>query len=132
MGRLPMPKSEELYEFYVTQGKAISALSLHYGVSKTTISHWLERAGVRPRKRGKRPLRPEHSILFDLYITQSLSTYEIATKLGVTASTIGKWLAAAGIKARAAGWPRPGPGWHGRPGWAKKKKGRTDRSTTPP
>jgi len=94
--RKPCPLNQNRLRAMVRDGTANpTILARRYGVARNTAARWLADAGL---------LEPDPAIdlttLRELYITQHLTTREVAARLGVNKSRVLRALAAAGIPAR--------------------------------
>lgn len=47
--KLERPDDEELYRLYILEGKSQVQLMAHYGISRTTVYHWLAEAEITKR-----------------------------------------------------------------------------------
>lgn len=77
---------DELFDLYITQQLPLSEISARFSTTDATVAATLRRFGIPVRlKNGKdhkvKPTQPK-SVLEQLYITQQLSTHEIAKLLG--------------------------------------------------
>ena len=104
--RASMPSRDELHALYVTQGMSRRDVADYFGVNQDTISRWLTKAGITIRRiqdldaRGiQKPTREE---LIDLYVTQRLTTRQIATHTKAAPTSIKNWLREYGIERRPA------------------------------
>ena len=126
LGIAPRPQSErrrrhrppapaELRRRYVAEGLSTGRLAARYGVSVTTLTRWLEDAGISRRPSGRRSQAPAGEKLRRLYQAEGLSTAQIGARYGVSQQTAHRWVRAAGVPLRPQGQPTrastagPGP-----------------------
>jgi transposase len=108
-GGLPAPSAARLRKMYVTDGRAIGDIATTAGVSARTARRWLVEAGIDIRPPSPQPghgglARPLAAQLHRWYVTQLMTTDEIASRCGVAStSTIVRWLREAGVPLRPPG-----------------------------
>jgi uncharacterized protein YjcR len=100
-----MPKriqieKNELRRLYEDKGLGIVAIAERYGCSPTTISNRLRECGISVRSSRFQSCHISADELRHLYETERLPLHEIATRLGVSISTIHKHRNALGIPPR--------------------------------
>jgi transposase len=96
----------ELRRLYQLERLAAVEIGERLGVSGRTVRGWLRQLGIAPRPRSQRRRRhrpPAPAELGRGYVTDGLSIGQLATRYGVSASTVRRWLAAAGVPRRPAG-----------------------------
>ena len=89
-----------LRRLYVVEQRSMADLSARYGVGLPTVRRWLVEAGIAIRSRGSGGFRrqlapPPRQELAEL--GRGLSAPEIARRLGVSAATVRRWFAEAGL-----------------------------------
>lgn len=96
-----------LREKYVNQQKSLKEVGDEVGVSTSTIHSWLNRHGIDSRTPGEtmtdgntQPLRSE-AWLCEQYQNQQKSSSTIGDELGVSSSTVTRWLRKHGIETRS-------------------------------
>jgi len=102
------PSDEQLCKWYINDRKSIFEIGEIVGVSGSTISKWLEKAGIERRDDreqvfahfGKEIKKPSGEQLCRWYIEEKKSTVEIGEIVGVSYSAINSWLKEAGIPIR--------------------------------
>jgi excisionase family DNA binding protein len=109
-GDRPMPPRDELERQYADEQATLSDVAARYGVAAPTARRWLEAYGitVRPQPPGAgvrptMPRTPSREELWELYVTQGLTTAEIAQRLGVSKKTVTTALHAQRIPVRPPG-----------------------------
>jgi transposase len=109
------PTPAKLHRGYVTNGLTPEQLARCYGVSASTVTRWLEDAGIPRRPPGRRSHAPAREELRRLYQLEGLSTAQIGRRYGVSQQTAHRWVRAAGVPLLPQGQPtRAGQG-HGQP-----------------
>ncbi len=119
--RMDRPTEESLYHAYVTDELGIAKVADRFGVSFLTAFRWLKKANVPMRNVGVIPgrthrpaevidriRRSERQTSWDpgseemqrLYLVENLCLREIAVRVGVSTSTVGKRLREYGIPAK--------------------------------
>lgn len=116
------PSADALRHAYVDEEKSAVELARIYGVAASTVATWLKEGGIPRRSVAEMNRRthgstimPPAETLRDLYITQQLSTRDIAKRYSVRPNTARFWLEKVGIKRRSVseakrlhyGLPRP-------------------------
>ena len=81
-------------------GDTVASIAVAAGVSRQTAHTWIQRHHLPPRT----PARPSDSRLKDLYDAHG-SIAGVARRLGAPASTVHRWLIAAGVTMRRPGAP---------------------------
>jgi len=99
------PRNDELYNMYITENMSLTEIGECAGFGASTISRWMESAGIDTRalhetSLQKNPLLGKDS-LYKLYIVDRMDTMEIGKLLGVSYNTVGRWLDRADIKRRS-------------------------------
>jgi DNA-binding transcriptional ArsR family regulator len=100
----------ELRRLYDQQRLAPGEIGERVGVSGRTVRAWLRQLGIplRPRpERRRRRLPPTAAELRRRYVADRLTSGQLGARYGVSATTVRRWLKAAGI-------PRRVPGRHSR------------------
>ena len=99
-----LPTKDELTQLYITQRLSIAKISDIYNVSAQTIHTYLKKHDIKPRNPSEARLKgktlPTKESLEQLYITQMLTTKEIANMYNVGSSTISSLLKKYDIKTR--------------------------------
>jgi len=108
--------SARLAHLYLCEGLSTYRIAQLTGVDRQRVTRMLRRAGVQLRPRGAGGTRPERrrgdpvslpGILAELYVSQRLTTPQIAVMLGIPDRTVRDRLRRYGIKARSrGGWER--------------------------
>lgn len=102
------PNKEQLNRWYVGERKSSIQIAKDLGISSTVVRYWLEDYGI-PRRDisqsllSKDVVKPTKEILENWYLKEKKSTVQIATELGVTDTTVARWLRNCGIKVRKEG-----------------------------
>jgi len=99
----PWQVPQLLYELYINREKSMSQIADELGCSQPTISTWIEKHGIKSRFNNKRTKAEElrdKSWLRKRYWLKGDSTTDIASELGVDASTVGYWLEKHGLGCR--------------------------------
>lgn len=103
------PDNDTLVRLYVDEQLSADVIGRRYGVHRSTVTRWLQAAGVarRPAGRPARHSRPPDAELLDA--ARRTSQARIAARYGVAQSTICTWIADARRRtARADGQNHPG------------------------
>lgn len=85
-------QKDELYQKYREEGFSIEECAEHFGCSTSPIEDRLRKFGIRRRNRGDQPLKIPEEMLRELYVSQNLTTVEIAERFGCHNSTISRKL----------------------------------------
>jgi transposase len=96
----------ELRRLYQWERLAAVEIGERFGVSGRTVHGWLRQLGIAPRPQSERRRRHRPPIPAELrrrYVTDGLSTGQLARCYGVSASTVARWLEDAGISRRPCG-----------------------------
>jgi transposase len=110
-GRPLPPTAAELRRRYVADGLTITQLAARYGVGTSTVTQWLQNAGIPRRLPGRPSQAPSREELVRLYVAEGLSTTQIGQRYGVSQQTALRWLRAAGVALRPQSQPtRASPG----------------------
>lgn len=105
MTQRPSPSAEELRRLYAGDDLPMDALARRWGVGRSTVRQWLHDAGIPIRTKqqsGARRTRlaPPPEELRRLHETEGLSPGAMAERLGVSRTTIVRWLDDADIPLR--------------------------------
>jgi transposase len=102
----------ELRRLYEQQQLVPAEIAERFGVSGRTVRAWLRRLDIplrpQPERRG-RPLPPPAAELRRRYAADGVTIAQLATRYGLAASTVRRWLADAGIPRRLPGRPSQAP-----------------------
>jgi transposase len=96
----------ELRRLYQRERMAAGEIGERFGVSGRTVSGWLRQLGIAPRPQSQRRRRhrpPNPVELRRRYVADGLTPGQLATRYGVSASTVTRWLKDAGISRRPPG-----------------------------
>jgi transposase len=99
------PNPGELRRGYIADGLTPAQLATRYGVSASTVTRWLQDAGIPRRPPGRRSHAPAGEELRWLYQVEGLSTTQIGQCYGVSQQTAYRWVRAAGVPLRPQGQP---------------------------
>jgi transposase len=123
VGRLAetyMLSKEELNQMYWNLEMSQNEIAKEIGVCRPTVCFWMKRYGIKPRTYLESKLVGTHMIskeeLVNMYWDQGMSTTQIAKKIGVYSTTVGRWMNIYEIKARSFSETNSGensPGWKG-------------------
>ncbi|MDD2666431.1 MAG: hypothetical protein PHD13_06430 [Methanocellales archaeon] len=102
------PADELLRRWYIDERESTYEIAEIIGVSRSTVSHWLEGAGVQRRDDreqvfayyGKEVEKPSDEQLRKWYVDEKKSSTEIAEIIGVSHNAILRWLDRAEISRR--------------------------------
>lgn len=85
------PGQQVLETMHVDQGMTLSDIARHFNVGKSTVTSWMNRAGIKITRKVV-AFEIDRDQLYDLYITQNLAARAIANKYNVATSTVMKQL----------------------------------------
>lgn len=97
---------EELRRLYQQERLSTVELGERFGVSSRSVRGWLRQLGITPRPQSERRRRhrpPTPAELRRGYVADGLTPGQLATRYGVSASTVSRWLKDAGISRRPPG-----------------------------
>lgn len=99
------PNKKKLRTWYITDRESTNQIGERLGVAGKTVSRWIKDYGIKLRTPTERQLpsnvkKPSKSALKRLYITERKNCYEIGANIGVTPTTVRRWLVGHGIKTR--------------------------------
>lgn len=93
-------KESTMRRLYHDEGLNQYEMADRLGCSQNTIGRWLDRLGIEKRTDGRDDAWNDRQVLYELYVEQGLSTWEIGERLGCAQSTVRYWLNKHGIEAR--------------------------------
>lgn len=99
-GKPSRPSAARLRQLYVEEEQSLREIGGLFKVSASTVTRWLEEAGIPRRGAGGRSDAPDADELRCLYVTRRQSTLDIARLYGVTPRAVSKWLSLYGIATR--------------------------------
>jgi DNA invertase Pin-like site-specific DNA recombinase len=96
------PNAAQLRALYVDQRMSATRIASQVGVSRATVSNWLQQYGIerRPIRRNFDLKAPGSSELRALYIDRRMTARQIADQYGVRHISVLRWLASHGIEVR--------------------------------
>lgn len=92
------PSNEWLRQKYVVEGIGAPTIARERGVHQGAVWYWLDRAGIKPRKKSQRTSHVTEAWLRQRYIDEGRSTGQIAAELGVSAGRVHQLLKKFGIR----------------------------------
>lgn len=99
----PWRDEDCLREFYIERGQTTYEIADRFGCAPTTVQRWLNKHNIEhrhgPHGHSDYPWRDEDE-LRRLYVTEELSSFDIADRFGCDHSTICKWLGQFNIETR--------------------------------
>jgi transposase len=96
----------ELRRLYQQERLSTDEIGERFGVSGRAVRAWLRQLGITPRPQSQRRRRhrlPAPVELHRGYVVDGLTPGQLATRYGVSASTVTRWLKDAGISRRPPG-----------------------------
>lgn len=127
-----------LEEQYLRNNKNTYEIADEMGVSQVTVSNWLDNRGIETgANQGKEPAQiPENTYRDEAwmqrqYVKNKRSTYEIADEVGVSRSTISRWLDKHDIETRSSNGEsaKPREDTYRSESWLREQYLQNDKST---
>jgi len=101
----PWKNEELLRQKYTVEGKTQAEIGEELGCAGRTVSKYLREYGISTRSKNDYTAGPwrDKETLQELYVERTLSTHEIAEKLGCDATAVQRWLKKHDIGTRSEG-----------------------------
>jgi transposase len=100
-----MPNEEELRTFYIDNNETASSIAQRFGFEQSAILRQMRVYGIQTRSISESKLygkqKPSDSELYDMYIVDRKSSVEIGDMLGVSPSTVARWIVVSGAEIRS-------------------------------